>query len=351
MTAERKTSKAPINGITKKPTLRSISESMGLALTTVSRALKNDPAIAQATRDRVQEAAQAVGYMPDRAAQKLRTGKTNVISLILNPHEEILGFGSSLISGLTQSLRGTDYHLNVTPQFHDTPAIEPINYILRNKTADAIVFSRTKPFDERVRLLLENDFPFICHGRTELSTPHPYVDYDNFDFGYQAARRLVEKGRRNIVLFPADSSLTFSQHLQHGFMTAIQESGIAFRIPDDISIYSPADEIRNYCYNAATNKNPPDGYVCGGEVSTLASLAGLTDAEQEIGKDVDIIGKQTSPLLDQIRPKIETIYEDLATAGQMMGTLLQQRLRGEDMSKLNHLQETTLIFDTIKQNK
>ncbi|WP_120496705.1 LacI family transcriptional regulator [Kiloniella sp. EL199] len=350
MSAEKKTNKVSHIKTTQKPTLRSIAESMGLALTTVSRALKNDPAIAQATRERVQSVAQSVGYTPDRAAQKLRTGKTNVISLVLNPHEEILGFGSSLISGLTHSLRGTDYHLNVMPQFHGTPTLEPINYILRNKTADAIVFSRTKPFDERVSLLLESDFPFICHGRTTLSTPHPYVDYDNFNFGYHAAKRLVEKGRENIVFFPANPSFTFSQHLQHGFMTAIQESGVRFQIPTNLSIYSPANDIKNYCYNAAKSTAAPDGYVCGGEVSALASLAGLTDAGLKIGEDVDIIGKQTSPLLDQIRPKIETIYEDLSAAGHMLGTLLQRRLQNEDINKLNYLQETILMFDK-KLNK
>src|SRR3546814_14680330 len=73
-----------------KPTLKTLAELTGLAVTTVSRALADAPQIALDTRKRVRRAAEAIGHMPDRAAHRRRTGSTNVITLVLAPHEENL---------------------------------------------------------------------------------------------------------------------------------------------------------------------------------------------------------------------------------------------------------------------
>ena len=63
-----------------KPTLKTIADLTGLAVTTVSRALAGAPQIALETRERVRAVASDIGYQPDRAALRLRTGRTNVIS-------------------------------------------------------------------------------------------------------------------------------------------------------------------------------------------------------------------------------------------------------------------------------
>ena len=87
----------------------------GLAVTTISRALNNAPELSQETRERVQKIAAEIGYVPDRTALRLKTGRTHVVSLILDPHDEILNFSQSLVSGLSTALRGTPYHLVITP--------------------------------------------------------------------------------------------------------------------------------------------------------------------------------------------------------------------------------------------
>ncbi|WP_353622871.1 LacI family DNA-binding transcriptional regulator [Aliirhizobium terrae] len=229
--AGRPANPAGSSGSRTKPTLKTIAELTGLAVTTVSRALGDDPHIARETRQRVQEAASQLGYLPDRAAQRLRTGRTNVISLILDPHEEILGYGTSMIRGMTAALRGTPYHLVITPHFSDTPQIDPVRHIVRNRMADGILFSRTEPSDERVKFLVEAGFPFVCHGRTELATPHPYVDYDNYLFTYNAAKRLIASGCRRLFIILPPERFTFHHHMRHGFMTAVRRKASASRSP------------------------------------------------------------------------------------------------------------------------
>jgi LacI family transcriptional regulator len=311
-----------------KPTLKTISEITGLAVTTVSRALGDAPQIALETRQRVHQVAAEIGYLPDRAAQRLRTGRTNVISLVLDPHEEILGYGTSMIRGLTAALRGTPYHLVITPHFSDTPQIDPVRHIVRNRMADGILFSRTEPSDERVKFLLEHDFPFVCHGRTELATPHPYVDYDNYAFTYRAARSLIRSGCRRLCIILPPARFTFAQHMRHGFMTAVREEGIASEIAEGITLDSKSDAIRDQIAGRLAKPDPPDGFICGGEVSAMSVMSAAYDLGLEIGKDVRLVAKQTSGLFDQVRPRVETIYEDLSEAGRQMGSLLLSRIGG-----------------------
>ncbi|MDQ0136477.1 LacI family transcriptional regulator [Neorhizobium galegae] len=316
------------SGVGAKPTLKTIAELTGLAVTTVSHALADAPQIALETRQRVRKVAADIGYLPDRAAQRLRTGRTNVISLVLDPHEEILGYATSMINGLTEALRGTAYHLVITPHFSDTPQIEPVRHIMRNRMADGIVFTRTEPVDERVKLLMENNFPFICHGRTELATAHPYVDYDNYSFAYQAAKKLIAAGASKLSIILPPERFTFAHHLKHGFMTAVREEGVRFEIAKGVTLDSKSDDIRDYLFRRMGEPERPDGYICGGEVSALAVMASAYDHKLELGKDIRLVAKQTSGLFDQIRPRVETIYEDLAEAGLLMGKLLLKRIAG-----------------------
>jgi LacI family transcriptional regulator len=315
-------------GADAKPTLKTIAELTGLAVTTVSRALADAPQIALETRVRVRQVAEQIGYMPDRAAQRLRTGRTNVISLVLDPHEEILGYATSIIDGLSKALRGTAYHLIITPHFPDTPQIDPVRHIVRNRMADGIIFTRTEPADERVKLLMETNFPFICHGRTELATPHPYVDYDNYGFAYRAARKLIAAGAKKLSIILPPERFTFAHHMRHGFMTAVREEGVGFDIAKDVTLDSKSDEIRDYIYHQMGQPNRPDGYICGGEVSALAVMGCAYDYRLELGKDLYLVAKQTSGLFDQVRPRVETIYEDLSEAGLLMGRLLLRRIGG-----------------------
>jgi LacI family transcriptional regulator len=340
---------APSESIRKsgKPTLRTIADLTGFAVTTVSRALSNAPQISLDTRKRVHEVAAEIGYLPDRAAQRLKTGRTNVISVLLDPHEEILGYGTSLMLGLATALKDTPYHLIVTPNFINDSNVDAVRYIVRNGMADGLIFSRTEPFDPRVRLLLENDFPFVTHGRTEFTTPHPYVDYDNFSFAYEATKRLIARGRRKPMIILPPKRMTFSQHLLHGFMTAVREAGVAYEIPTEIDLDCPVDQIRDYISRRAGEPDAPDGFACGGEVSALATITGLSDHGLTLGVEYDIVAKQTSKLLVNIQPKVETIYEDLTGTGEQMGRILLARIAGDETTDMQVLLKPQINFPAV----
>ncbi|ABC92465.1 putative transcriptional regulator protein, LacI family [Rhizobium etli CFN 42] len=327
-----------------KPTLRTIATITGLAVTTVSRALSDAPQISLKTRQRVHRIAREIGYLPDRAAQRLKTGRTNVVAILLDSHEEVVGFSTSIMYGIAKALKETSYHLVVAPNFLSTTNVEAAEYIIRNHLADGLIFTRTEPLDARVRLLLETRFPFICHGRTEFSTPHPYVDYDNFTFAYEATRRLIAKGRTKVAVILPPKRLTFCQHILHGFMTAVREAGIAYEIPETVDLDTPADVLRDFVRARAAAPDAPNSFICPGEVSALAVISGMSDAGRTLAADYDIVAKETSRLLTQLQPKVDTIHEDLTAAGEDLGRMLLQRINNPDAQDLHLLLPPQINF-------
>ncbi|RYE08623.1 MAG: LacI family DNA-binding transcriptional regulator [Hyphomicrobiales bacterium] len=316
----------------------------GLAITTISRALNNAPELSSETRERVQKIAAEIGYVPDRTALRLKTGRTHVVSLILDPHDEILNFSQSLVAGITSAFRGTPYHLVITPGFQGNTPLEPINYVLQNKMADGVIFSRTEPHDARVKLLLENDFPFICHGRTELATPHPYVDYDNFAFAYAAVKRLHAKGRKHVSMITPPPRFSFARHLRDGVMQAARETGIAYEFETRVTLDDSAEAIREATVARIAQGKAPDAYVCPGDAVALAVIAGIADAGKTIGSDADVVTKQMSGIFSLVRPKVDVITEDITLAGRQMGELLLRRIKGEKPEDLQLLQVPEIPF-------
>ncbi len=322
----------------QRPTQKTIALRAGISVGAVSRALADDPRIAEETRLLVRAIAQEINYIPDRAAQRLRTGRTQVINLLLPPHEEIFGFGTSLIRGISRGLAGSSFHLVVMPNFGGDDQIEAVKRIVHNRLADGILFSRTEPNDLRVRYLTEAGFPFVSHGRTELATPHPYVDYDNFGFAYEGAKRLIAGGATKISILLPPPTLTFRQYLLHGFMTAVRESGVQFEIFEGATLDDPAERIKDAIGQRFAQNDRPDGLILAGEVSGLAALAALQDIGLVPNHDVRLVVKQTSGLFDLVRPRVDSIFEDLPAAGFLMSKLLIRSIQGERPDDLHALQ-------------
>ncbi|MFZ1774545.1 MAG: LacI family DNA-binding transcriptional regulator, partial [Rhizobiaceae bacterium] len=182
-----------------QPTLKTIAFLAGLGVTTVSRALKDGPEIGEDTNRRVRLIAKQIGYRPNRAGVRLRTGKTNVISLILNTHEESMGLVSEMVYGISEVLSDTPYHLVITP-YSLSDAMQPVRYVVETRSADGVIISRTQAEDPRVRYLIEHNFPFATHGRTDMGAVHAWHDYDNQTYAHEAVKMLAQRGRRRIAL-------------------------------------------------------------------------------------------------------------------------------------------------------
>ncbi|WP_299908203.1 LacI family transcriptional regulator [uncultured Paracoccus sp.] len=309
----------------------------GLAVTTVSRALSNDPRIAATTRALVAETAERLGYVPDRAAQRLRTGRTKVIQVLLNLDHEFLSFTHELLGGLSEALAGTGYSVTLFPDILERDRLTAVRQIVEGRLGDGIIFNRTEPFDTRVRYLTEQGFPFVCHGRTEFSVPHPSVDYDNEAFARIAIQRLLAHGRTRPLMILPPARYTFSQHLRWGAVAAARDAGITIELPDEITLDTPQDQAADWMRQRLARSDRPDGVICVGEVAALITMAACADNGLQIGRDIDVVAKRASGVFDLLRPRIDALTEDLRETGRAMGDILLRSLAGEDPTGLQVL--------------
>ena len=319
-------------------TLRTIAELTGLSLSTVSLSLRGGTTLKPETRAKVAAAAEQLGYVPDRAGVRLRTGKTNVIALVLDGAEDSIDFARQMIQGIGQAIKGTRYHLTVIPEFERGDAVDTVSYVLENRTADGVIITHTRPRDPRVQLMIDAGFPFVTHGRTGFDTPHPFHDFHAEAFVATAVERLASKGCHHVMLVVGDDSTTNHHNLMGAFERATASAGIGARVMKGTQGMPPA-EMRRMAFELAQEAGRPDGILCDSEMRTIALASGLQEAGLQLGKDIELIYKQTSGILPTLFPALDSIREDVFAAGGELTRLLLRRIEGADASHLQTLGE------------
>ena len=322
-----------------RPTLKTIAYLTGLGVTTVSRALNDAPDIGRATKERVKAVADQIGYRPNRAGVRLRTGKNNVIAMILSIEREGLGLNSNLIFGVSEYLANTPYNLSVAPYDTGNDPLDPVRYIVEMGSADGVIFSRTEPQDRRARYLAERGFPFATHGRTELDMVHPYVDFDNDAYAEQAVDRLAAKGRSRIALIVPPLNLTYARHTIDGFVRGIERHNLTEIPIRTVDTDSPHEAIEAEVARLMRSPRRADGFVCGSAFSAIAVTAGAEASGYVIGRDFDVVLKESFDIMRKFRPTIESAQEDFRRAGQRLAEFLVRRIDGAPVEDLQWLDQ------------
>lgn len=323
-----------------RPTLKTIAYMTGLGVTTVSRALHDAPDIGQATKERVRLVANQIGYRPNRAGVRLRTGKTNVISLILSVETEVLGLTSHLVHGISEYLAGSPYHLIVTPYSLQNDPLDPVRYIVETASADGVIFSRTEPQDARVRYLHERGFPFATHGRTDMGVAHPFFDFDNERYAEMAVERLAARGRRRLALLRPPGALTFAHHMSMGFERAIDRLDLIDIPMRDVTTDSSHEAIEaEVTRMMRSSRRRPDGFVCGSANSAIAVI-GAAEAEGfEVGRDFDLAVKDSFRIMQKFRRETIVIHENFRAAGNALAEAVVRTIEGVPPERLQRLEE------------
>ena len=321
----------------ERPTLKTIAYMTGLGVTTVSRALKDAPDISAETKERVRLVASQIGYHPNRAGVRLRTGKTNVISLILNIDEEIMGLTSHIVYGISEILANTNYHLIVTPYSRLKDAMAPVRYILDTGSADGVILSSAQPDDPRIRLLLERNLPFATHGRTNMGLVHPYHDFDNETYAYEAVRRLTEKGRTRIAILEPLPQYTFYHHMHAGFRRGLNDFGAEEVHFPDVTLHDSINAIHEATLKMLRQTNHVDGIISGSSSGAVAISSALAASGRRLGHDIDMVSKQPASLLKFICPEVMTVNEDIRLAGRELAKAVIARIDGVPPERLQSI--------------
>lgn len=299
-----------------RPTLRTIAQATGLAVATVSRALSDAPDLRADTKARVRCVADELGYVPDRAALRLRTGRTQVIALVIGTEPDVMSNTARLIRAVAVALRPTRFHLNVTPVLPDEEPLRPIRHIVENALADAVIFNQTRPRDPRAAWLLARGFPFATHGRTAWADRHPWADFDTFAFGALGLRRLARRGRRHIALLAPPLGQFYGREFVRGARAAAAEAGAAVALLPRVTSDSPAPAVRAAVARALGDGI--DGLLSCSSFATLAAVDAIEAAGLRLGRQIDVVAKEAEPFLSAVRPDLLMVRENVDRAGTVL---------------------------------
>ncbi|MCU0829630.1 MAG: LacI family transcriptional regulator [Tabrizicola sp.] len=322
----------------ERPTLKTIAAATGLAIATVSRALKDAPDIGEETKKRVRETASQLGYRPNRAGVRLRTGKTNVIALVLSTETDVMNHTSRLIYSIANALRGTAYHMVVMPFFPDQDPMEPIRYIVETESADGVILNQTKPDDPRIRYMHDRGFPFAAHGRTSMGIDHPYYDFDNEAFGRLGARSLAERGRQRLFLVSPPRSHMYARHMTFGFSDEAALMGLPFEVAENVTSDSGGEAVEAAISTRFRMPNPPDGLLLGSTTAAMAAIVGAEQSGRVLGRDFDVVAKEAIPLLRRFRQNILIVREDVGRAGEFLARALVAEIEKRDWAERQGLE-------------
>lgn len=302
----------------ERPTLKTIANLAGLSVASVSRALKDASDIGEDTKARVRDIAMRIGYRPNRAGVRLRTGRTNVIALVMSAESDVMNHTAKLIHSVASGLRDTGYHMIVFPYFSAEDPLNPIRYIQQTGSADGVIINMIEPNDPRVAFMTEHGMPFATHGRTDMGIDHPYFDYDNETYSRLMVRALAARGRKNLVLLSPPITQSYGLHMVKGFVEETQTLGLSGRLVDGITSDTPSQQIQAVMTSLFAGNDRPDGVIVGSTTSAMCAVAAAEATGLTLTKDFDVAAKEAIPILGLFRQGLIIASEDVGRAGDFL---------------------------------
>lgn len=325
-----------------RPTLKTIAALTGLAVATISRALKDAPDIGEETKRRVREVAREVGYRPNRAGVRLRTGKTNVIALVLSAEHDMMNHTARLIYSISAALRDTAYHLIVMPFFKTDDPMTPIRYIVESGSADGVIINQIRPDDPRVRYMHDHSFPFATHGRTDMGINHPYSDFDNEAFARMGAAALIRRGRKRLALIAPPRGQSYSEHMVEGFLAEAQQHGVAAEVIRDLTSDDTSGRIEAGMARLFAGPQRPDGLVSGSTTAAMSAVAGAESCGLVLGRDFDVVAKEAIAFLHRFRREMIVVHEDVSRSGDFLARAVMNAIEHRDTASFQNIEAPTL---------
>lgn len=320
----------------KRVTSQDVADLASVSRTTVSLVLNEVEGIniSPETRQKVREAAEELGYIPNATAQALATRRARAIGLVMtrSPHHIASDtFLPQILGGLLEVVKQNKLHLlieSVEAEHQDRVYLE----LAQAKHIDGMILLTPRIDDTAIKKLEEVDTPSVLMGK--LSNSHLYsVDVDNYRAARQATQYLLDLGHRQIACISnARPSYSAAPDRVLGYKQALIAAGIT---PDDDLIqYADFDPQSGFnCMQSllASGKEFTAVFVASDNVA-MGSKAALRGAGLRIPDDISIIGFDDIPWAQYSDPPLTTIRlpaQDLASEACLMLLDLMQGMEPE----------------------
>ena len=307
------------------PTLQDVARVAGVSHQTVSRVINGSPRVAPATRDRVQEAVQQLGYRRNSAARALVTQKSGVIGVVAAG----LGyFGpSSTVVGIEEAARAEGYSivLATLPEVTPETTQEALDHLV-SESVEAIVL--IAPGDTGLDLGAGSTLPVpvvvldAAPRRAVLS-----VGVDHAAGARLATRHLIDLGHGRIAHISGPVDWYQAQARSHGWAEAMRAAGLEVSEP----LVGDWSASSGYLLGRqlAEDRELTGVFVANDQMS-IGVLRAMAEAGRRVPEDVSIVGFDDIPESEYLMPPLTTIRQNFVALGRGALALLMGAMRDDE---------------------
>ncbi|HWH98643.1 MAG TPA: LacI family DNA-binding transcriptional regulator, partial [Pseudolysinimonas sp.] len=210
------------------PTLRDVAEVAGVSFKTVSNVIHDHPHVTEATRTRVLAAIEQLGYLPNRSARSLRSGRTGAIGLAVP--ELSLAYFAELADEVIRVAEQHDLVVLIEQTGGDRRRELDVLHGSRRQMTDGVLFSPLALGADDASELDDVDFPLVLLGERIFDGPVDHVTMENVDGARAATEHLLERGRQRIAVLGAhEGEVIGTAGLRlAGHRAALEAQGVPF---------------------------------------------------------------------------------------------------------------------------
>ena len=316
--------------MTAKATSIDIAYLAGVSQSTVSRALRGSPTVNEETRKRIEEIAHKLNYAVDKNASNLRTQHSHTIALLFfedpTPDDSLINpFFLSMLGSITRACANRGYDLLIS--FQEPSSNWHVVYE-DSKKADGLIllgYGDYLKYRSRLEQLVAQGTHFVRWGAVIEGQPGISIGCDNFKGGYDAAKHLLDHGRRRLA-FLGDASNRYPEFFERyrGYAAAIEESG-AHALPQLRVDAITTEESGYQAARELLSRNEPFDAICAAsDLIALGAMHALRDQGISIPGQVAVIGFDDIPSASLANPPLTTVMQDTRRAAEaLVDTLLK----------------------------
>jgi DNA-binding LacI/PurR family transcriptional regulator len=314
----------------ERPTLDTVARAAGVSRMTVSNAYNRPDQLSAATRDRVLDAARALGYAgPHPTAASLRLGRTDTVGVVLTERlpEAFVDPGLVMIlHGIATELSRAGNALLLVPAYGaDGEAL------LRHALVDALILCSLAPDDPAVAAALDRRVPLVTVGYPRLPRV-PFVGPDTGAAAGLVAEHLLALGHRRIAVLTTVSGEArgpsrpiFGDRVD-GFRRVVRAAG---RSTGEIEIVTAPDNARAAGRDAIApllrSAEPPTAVFAVTDILALGALDAAHAAGRAVPGELSVAGYDGIAAGETSDPPLTTITQDLFGQGRAAARLARRR--------------------------
>jgi LacI family transcriptional regulator len=329
--------------MSRPSTILDVARQAGVSASTVSRVFNNPGIVAKATVLRVQEAAEALEFVPNGFARGLITGRSGFAALIVPDIAD--PFFGRLAYSLEQALRPEGLALVICHTSEQQSEEVHLARLLEERQIDALVCVSEAPTTELTSPLERSRIPSVFVERHRASGEGDEVIFDKSSLD-EAVGYLAGLGHRRIGMVPGHLGTYGGRELLTAFRAAMGRHGLSLDsdhvVPGDFKF----DQTRAAAARLMSLPEPPTAVFVGSDRMTHAFLMAVAERGLRVPDDLSVLSFSTDLLDTLVSPQVTACRLSMARIAADVASLLTRRIRQPDAPFEQVLVPRTLVIGT-----